>query len=53
MKKEATFRYFVKDKEGNYINVDTLPEEKRKELGREAYRRLVEGLGFVPVEKSQ
>lgn len=48
-KKEPTFRFFVKDKEGNPVNIDTLSEEERKEVGRWAYRKLLEGLGYAPV----
>lgn len=51
MKKEPTFRYFVYDKDHNPVNVDTLSPEKRKELGIQAYQRLVKELGYVPVKK--
>ena len=50
MKKKMKYRYFIKDKEGNPINVDTLSEEERKEIGRWAYRELLKGLGYAPVE---
>lgn len=48
MKKEPTFRYFVRDKDNNPVNVEDLPEEKRKELGIRAYQTLVKALGYEP-----
>lgn len=50
-KKEATYRFFIRDKEGNPVNIDTLTEEERREVGVWAYRKLVEGLGYEPVKK--
>lgn len=49
-KKKPTFRFFIKDQEGNSVNIDTLTEEERKEVGEWAYRKLLEGLGYAPVE---
>lgn len=50
-KKEPTFRFFIKDKDGNSVNIDTLPEEERKEVGIWAYQNLVKGLGYEPVKE--
>ncbi len=50
-KKKAIYRYFVQDKEGNPVNIDTLTEEERKKIGEWAYRKLLEGLGYERVEK--
>lgn len=49
-KKEPTFRFFIKDKEGNPVNIDTLTEEERKEVGVWAYQNLLKGLGYEPVK---
>lgn len=51
MKKEPTFRFFIKDKEGNPVNIDTLTEKERKEVGVWAYQNLLKGLGYKPVEE--
>lgn len=50
-KKEPTFRFFIKDKEGNPINIDTLTKEERKEVGVWAYQTLLKGLGYEPVKE--
>ena len=50
--KKPTFRYFVKDEEGNPVNIDTLTEEERIEIGKWAYRNLLKGLGYEPVMKN-
>lgn len=52
-KKEPTFRFFIKDKEGNPVNIDTLTPEEREEVGRWAYRNLLEGLGYAPVQEKK
>ena len=48
-RKEPTYRFFIKDKEGNPVNIDTLTEEERHEVGVWAYQTLLRGLGYVPV----
>lgn len=50
-KKEPTFHFFIKDKEGNPVDIDTLPEEERKEVGIWAYQTLLKGLGYAPVKE--
>ncbi len=50
-KKEPTFRYFVKDKDGNPVNIDTLTEQERYEVGVWAYQTLLKGLGYQPVKE--
>lgn len=49
-KKEPTFRFFIKDKEGNPVNIDTLTEQERHEVGVWAYQNLLKGLGYRPVK---
>lgn len=49
--KEATYRFFIKDQEGNPVNIDTLTEEERKEVGIWAYQKMVRALGYEPVKK--
>lgn len=51
MAKKPTYRFFVQDKEGNPVNIDTLSEEERKEVGVWAYKTLLKGLGYEPVGK--
>lgn len=48
--KKATYRYFINDKEGNPVNIDTLTLEERKEVGQWAYRTMLETLGYRAVE---
>ena len=48
-KKKPTYRFFVQDKEGNPVNIDTLTEKERKEIGVWAYQTLLKGLGYEPV----
>ena len=51
MAKKITYKFFIKDKEGNPVNLDTLTEEERKEVGVWAYQTLVRGLGYAPVQQ--
>ena len=51
--KKATYRYFIKDKEGNRINIDTLSEEERREVGVWAYQTMLRAMGYVPVEEAE
>ncbi|MBD5556400.1 MAG: hypothetical protein HDQ95_13950 [Roseburia sp.] len=51
--KQPTFRYFIKDKDGNSVNIDTLSEEERREVGVWAYRKLLEGLGYEPAKQQK
>lgn len=48
-KKQPTYRFFIQDEEGNSVNIDTLTEEERKEVGVWAYQNLLKGLGYEPV----
>lgn len=48
-KKETTYRFFIHDKEGNLVNIDTLTPEERKEVGIWAYQTMLRELGYVPV----
>lgn len=47
--KKATYRFFVQDKEGNPVNIDTLTEKERKEIGVWAYQTMLKALGYEPV----
>ncbi len=48
--KEWTVNIWTRNKEDtDYVNIKTLSEEERKELGKRAYARLVQGLGYEPV----
>lgn len=51
MKKKPTYNFFIKDKEGNPVNINTLPEEEQREIGIWAYQTLLKGLGYEPVGK--
>lgn len=51
-KKKPTYRFFIKDKDGNPVNIDTLTEEERKEVGVWAYQTLLKGLGYEPVKEN-
>ena len=51
MAKKITYKFFIKDKEGNPVNIDTLTEEERREVGVWAYQTLVRGLGYAPVQQ--
>lgn len=48
--KKATYRYFINDKEGNPVNIDTLTLAERKEVGQWAYKTMLEALGYRAVE---
>lgn len=50
-KKEFTYNFYIKDKEGNSININTLSEDERKEVGIWAYQTLLKGLGYEPVKE--
>lgn len=47
--KEPTFRYFIQDKQGNAVNIDTLSEQECEEVGLWAYRTMLKQMGYVPV----
>lgn len=47
--KQPTFRFFIQDKEGNAVNIDTLSEKEREEVGLWAYRTMLKNLGYAPV----
>ena len=51
-KKKPTYRFFIKDKDGNPVNIDTLTEEERKEVGVWAYQTFLKGLGYEPVKEN-
>lgn len=46
---KPTFRYFIQDKQGKAVNMDTLSEQERKEVGLWAYRTILKQMGYVPV----
>ena len=46
MGKQATYRFHVESENGKTINIDTLTEEERKDIGIRAYRNFVTGLGY-------
>ncbi len=52
-KKKPTYNFFVQDRDGNAININTLSEEERKEVGVWAYQTLLKGLGYEPVKKEK
>ena len=51
--KKATYRYFIRDKEGNRIDIDTLSEEERREVGVWAYQTMLRAMGYVPVDEAK
>lgn len=51
-KQEPTYRFFIKNQQGESINIDTLTEEERREVGVWAYRNLLKGLGYAPVKEN-
>lgn len=51
--KQPTYKYFVKDKDGNSIDVDTLTEEERKDIGVRMYQTMLKAMGYEPVQKKE
>lgn len=51
-KKKPTYNFFIQDRDGNSININTLSEEERKEVGVWAYQTLLKGLGYEPVKEN-
>lgn len=50
-KKEPKFNFFVTNKRGESVNIDTLTEDERKEVGVWAYQTFLKGLGYEPVKE--
>lgn len=51
--KKHRYRFFVKDRKDNRINIDTLSEKDQEEIGIWAYQNLLKGLGYEPVKKEE
>ena len=45
--------FYVKDKSGEWIDLATLPEEKRIEIATELNDRAMRAAGFVPVGENR
>lgn len=53
-RKKITARFFVRDlKNGGWIDVATLPDEKRIEIATELNDRAMRAAGFVPVGENR
>lgn len=48
--KKPTFRFFV-HKEGQKVNIDNLTPDEREFVGTWAYKELVKGLGYTPINE--
>ncbi len=46
MGKQATYRFHVESEDGKTINIDTLTEEERTDIGVWGYQNLVLNLGY-------
>lgn len=52
MKKKITTRMFVSIN-GNYVLLDSLPEEQKKKVIAELNDRALRSIGYVPVKKER
>lgn len=47
---EPTFKYFIR-KNGKWVDLKSLSEEEQEYVGQWAYRKILEGLGYRPVQQ--
>ena len=52
-KQKPTYRFFIKNQQGESINIDTLTEEERREVGVWAYQSMVRALGYRPAQEPE